>query len=180
VGRILPFSLALGVFGAVSPAGAASPSQTPYSELEAITDPSRAGSELSLVEWVCRSFAITIDGLSAFLSQILGPWSQTDLFLQVTPAKLILGFLSGLLIIVLLRIARRILKRIHQEPKTSELQRYWIDGLLHAFRKGLGLFAWITALFLFVSPLLPHVAIALNSQAPFEISMTVLVQLLEQ
>jgi small-conductance mechanosensitive channel len=166
VGRILAFSL---VLGAVSAASAASPSQTPYPELEAITDPSRAGSELSLVEWVCRSFAITIDGLSAFLSQILGPWSQTDLFLQVTPAKLILGFLSGLLIIVLLRIARRILKRIHREPKTSELQRYWIDGLSHAFRKGLGLFAWITALFLFVSPLLPHVAIALNSQAPFDI-----------
>jgi small-conductance mechanosensitive channel len=123
-----------------------------------------------LVEWVCRLFAITIDALSAFLSQMLGSWSQSDLFLQVTPAKLILGFLSALLIIVLLRIARRILKRIHREPKANESQRYWIDGLLHAFRKGLGLFAWITALFLFVSPLLPHVAIALNSQTPFEIT----------
>jgi len=148
----------------------ATPSPTPYSKLEAITDPARAGSELSLVDWICRSFAITIDGLSAFLSQMLGPWSQTDLFLQVTPAKLILGFLSALIILVLLRIARRILKGIHRRPKTDESQRYWIDGLLHAFRKGLGLFAWITALFLFVSPLLPHVAIALNSQAPFEIA----------
>jgi small-conductance mechanosensitive channel len=155
------------VLGAVD---AATPSPTPYSKLEAITDPARAGSELSLVDWVCRSFAITIDGLSALLSQILGPWSQTDLFLQVTPAKLILGFLSALLILVLLRIARRILKGIRHQPKTDESQRYWIDGLLHAFRKGLGLFAWITALFLFVSPLLPHVAIALNSQAPFEIA----------
>ena len=66
-------------------------------------------------------------------------------------------------------IARQVLKRIRREPKTNESQRYWIDGLLHAFRQGLSLFAWITALFLFVSPLLPHVAIALNSQAPFEI-----------
>ena len=148
----------------------AAPSPTPYSKLEAITDPARAGSELSLVEWVCRSFAIAIDSLSAFLSQKLGPWSQSDLFLQVTPAKLILGFLSALLIIVLLRIARWILKRVHREPKASESRRYWIDGLLHAFRKGLGLFAWITALFLFVSPLLPHLAIALNSQAPFDIA----------
>jgi small-conductance mechanosensitive channel len=167
-GQSLAFLLVPGVpdiLGAVS----ASPSPTPYSKLEAITDPARVGSELSLVEWVCRSFAITIDVLSAFLSQMLGAWSQTDLFLQVTPAKLILGFLSALFIIVLLRIVRRILKRIHREPKTNELQRYWIDGLLHAFRKGVGLFAWITALFLFVSPLLPHTAIALNSQAPFEI-----------
>jgi hypothetical protein len=78
VGRILAFSLAPGVLGAFSAASAASPSQTPYSELEAITAPSRAGSELSLVEWVCRSFAITIDGLSASLSQGLGPWSQSE------------------------------------------------------------------------------------------------------
>ena len=161
------FPLVPGVLGAID---VATPSPTPYSKLEAITNPARSGSELSLVEWVCRSFAITIDGLSAFLSQVLGPWSQSDLFLQVTPAKLILGFLSALLIIVLLRIARRILKRIRREPKTSESQRYWMDGLLHAFRKGLGLFAWITALFLFVAPLLPHLAIALNSQAPFEIA----------
>jgi small-conductance mechanosensitive channel len=160
-------SLVPGVLGAID---VATPSPTPYSKLEAITDPARSGSELSLVEWVCRSFAITIDGLSAFLSQVLGPWSQSDLFLQVTPAKLILGFLSALLIIALLRIARRILKRVRREPRSSESQRYWIDGLLHAFRKGLGIFAWITALFLFVSPLLPHLAIALNSQAPFEIA----------
>src|SRR5215469_12798312 len=158
------------LFLAVVDANVAAPSPTPYSKLEAITDPRRAGSEVSLVEWVCRSFAITIDGLSAFLSQVLGPWSQSDLFLQVTPAKLILGFLSALVIIFLLRIARRILKRIHREQKADAAQRYWIDGLLHAFRKGLGLFAWITALFLFFSPLLPHLAIALNSQAPFEIA----------
>ena len=147
----------------------AAPSPSPYSKLEAITDPGRAGSELSPVEWICRSFAITIDSLSALLSQTLGTWSESNLFLQVTPAKLILGFLSALLILVLMWIARQVLKRIRREPKTNESQRYWIDGLLHAFRQGLSLFAWITALFLFVSPLLPHVAIALNSQAPFEI-----------
>jgi len=157
------FPLAAGVLGVPTP------SPSPYSKLEAITDPARAGAELSLVECTCRSFAIAIDGLSAFLSHLLGPWSESDLFLQVTPAKLILGFLSGLLILVLSRIARRILKRIHRAPKTNESQRYWTDGLLGAFRKGLGLFVWITALFLFVSPLLPHVAIALNSQAPFQL-----------
>jgi small-conductance mechanosensitive channel len=164
LGSLAWFPLVLGTIDA------ATPNPTPYSKLEAITDPARAGSELSLVEWVCRSFAITIDGLSAFLSQMLGPWSQSDLFLQVTPAKLILGFLSALLILVLLRIARRILKQIRRAPRTNESQHYWINGLLHAFRKGLGLFAWITALFLFVSPLLPHIAIALNSQAPFEVT----------
>jgi small-conductance mechanosensitive channel len=147
----------------------ATPSPSPYSKLEAIADPARAASELSLVEWICRSFAITIDGLSALLSQMLGPWSQSDLFLQVTPAKLILGFLSAVVILVLLRILRYVLKRQHRKPRTDENRRYWIDGFLHALRKALGLFAWVTALFLFVSPLLPHIAIALKSQAPFEI-----------
>jgi small-conductance mechanosensitive channel len=147
----------------------AAPSPSPYSKLEAIADPTRVGSEVSPVEWICRSFAIGIDGLSAFLSRILGTWSEHDLFLQVTPAKLILGFLSALVILVLLRILRYVLRRLHRKPRTDENQRYWIDGLLRALRKALGLFAWVSALFLFVSPLLPHVAIALNSQAPFEI-----------
>jgi hypothetical protein len=40
------------VLGVVGAAGA---TPSPYSKLEAITDPAKAGSELSSVEWVCRS-----------------------------------------------------------------------------------------------------------------------------
>ena len=145
------------------------PAPSPYSKLEAITDPTRAGTEVSPVEWICRSFAIVIDSLSAALSQALGPWSQQYLFLQVTPAKLVLGLLSALIILLLLQIVRFLLKRQYLKPRFDAAQHYWVGGLLRALRKGIGIFAWVTASFFFVSPLLPHVAIALNSQIPFQL-----------
>jgi small-conductance mechanosensitive channel len=158
------------VLGAPGVLGVVSPSPSPYSKLEAITDPSQVGTEISPIEWICRSFAIVIDGLSAGLSQLLGPWSQSDLFLQITPAKLVLGLLSALIILLLLRIFGLILRRISRKPRPDAVQRYWVDGLLRAVRKAIGIFAWVTACFLFVSPLLPHLAIALNSQTPFQVT----------
>ena len=143
------------------------PTPTPYTKVEEITDPARTGAQGS--EWLCRSFAILIDHLTAGLSQLLGPWSEQNLLLQITPAKLILGFLSALIILILLRIARVILRKQHPKPASNASSRYWAVGLLRALRKGIGIFAWVTAGFFFVSPLLPHVAIALNSQAPFQI-----------
>jgi hypothetical protein len=169
MGRSLAFPLVLVVLGVVDPAGpTAGPS--PYSKLEAITDPARVGVEVSPVEWICRSFAIAIDSLSAGLSLILGPWSQHDLFLQITPAKLVLGLLSALLIRLLFQLVRFLLRKHGQRPRPDTPERYWIDGLLRALRKAINLFSWVTAGLLFVSPLLPHVALALNSQAPFQIT----------
>ncbi len=146
------------------------PSPSPYSKLEAITDPARAGVDVSPVEWICRSFAIAIDSLSASLSLVLGPWSQRDLFLQITPAKLVLGLVSALIIRLLFQVARFFLRKHSKRPRTDTRERYWIDGLLPALRKGINLFSWVTAGLLFVSPLLPHLALALNSQAPFQIT----------
>ncbi|HEX4202031.1 MAG TPA: mechanosensitive ion channel domain-containing protein [Chthoniobacterales bacterium] len=153
----------------VDPPGA-TPSPSPYSKLEAITDPARAGVDVSPVEWICRSFAIAIDSLSASLSLVLGPWSQRDLFLQITPAKLVLGLVSALIIRLLFQVARFFLRKHSKKPRTDTSERYWIDGVLPALRKGINLFSWVTAGLLFVSPLLPHLALASNSQAPFQIT----------
>jgi small-conductance mechanosensitive channel len=157
------------VLGVLDPTGP-TPSPSPYSKLEAITDPARAGVDVSPVEWICRSFAIAIDSLSASLSLVLGPWSQRDLFLQITPAKLVLGLVSALIIRLLFQVARFFLRKHSKRPRTDTSERYWIDGLLPALRKGINLFSWVTAGLLFVSPLLPHLALALNSQAPFQIT----------
>jgi len=157
------------VLGLIDPTGP-TPSPSPYSKLEAITDPARAGVDVSQVEWICRSFAIAIDSLSARLSLVLGPWSQRDLVLQITPAKLVLGLVSALIIRLLFQVARFFLRKHSKRPRTDTSERYWIDGLLPALRKGTNLFSWVTAGLLFVSPLLPHLALALNSQAPFQIT----------
>src|SRR5260370_32943134 len=157
------------VLGAVDPAGpTASPS--PYSKLEAITDPARAGVEVSPVEWICRSFAIAIDSLSAGLSHVLAPWSKHDLFLQITPAKLVLGLLSVLIIRLLFQVVRFFLRKHSQRSRPVTPERYWIDGLLRALRKAINLFSWVTAGLLFVSPLLPHIALALNNHAPLQLT----------
>ena len=163
------FPLVLVLLGVVD-SPPATPSPSPYSKLEAITDPVRVGVEVSPVEWICRSFAIAIDSLSAGLSLALGPWSQHDLFLQITPAKLVLGLLSALIIRLLFQVVRFFLRKHSQRPQLDTPERYWIDGLLRALRKAINLFSWVTAGLLFVSPLLPHVALALNSQAPFQIT----------
>jgi small-conductance mechanosensitive channel len=148
----------------------ATPGPSPYVELETVAAPTNSGAPVTEVERIGRSFAIFIERLSASVSHLLGHWSQHDLFLQVTPAKLVLGLLSALLILLLLRIVRLILERQHEKPRLDGTQRYWVGGLIRALRKGVGIFAWVTACFLFVSPLLPHLAIALHSQTPFHLA----------
>jgi small-conductance mechanosensitive channel len=156
------------VVGVATSLAASSRPPQPYAEVEAVADPAHSGAPGSDVERISRSFAIFIDQVGAGLSQLLGPWSQRDLFWQVTPAKLILGLLSALVILLLLRIVRFILEKQHL-PHLDENRRYWVGGLLRAFRKAIGIFAWVTACFLFVSALLPHLAIALHSQVPFQL-----------
>jgi small-conductance mechanosensitive channel len=168
-GSLSAFPLVLVALGVVD-SPPATPSPSPYSKLEAITDPARVGVEVSPVEWICRSFAIAIDSLSAGLSLVLGPWSQRDLFLQITPAKLALGLVSALIIRLLFQAVRYFLRKHSQRPRPDTPERYWIDGLLKALRKAINLFSWVTAGLLFVSPLLPHLALAQNSQAPFQIT----------
>src|SRR5260370_19303379 len=162
------------VLGVVDPAGPTA-SSSPYSKLEAITDPARAGVEVTPVEWICRSFAIAIDSLSAGLSLVLGPWSQHDLFLQITPAKLVLGLLSALIIRLLFQVVRFFLRKHSQRPQLDNPERYCIDGLLRALRKAINLFSCLTAGLLFVCPLLPHVALAPNTHAPFQLTSSLAV-----
>ena len=71
-------------------------SLSPKNVVETVADPSKAESQNFDIEYVSRSFAFSIDRLSVQLSQTLGPWSKYNLFLQITPAKIILGILSAL------------------------------------------------------------------------------------
>ncbi|HXL25247.1 MAG TPA: hypothetical protein VN952_01140, partial [Chthoniobacterales bacterium] len=145
-------------------------SSSPKNVVEAVADPEKAESQDFDIEYLCRSFAFTIDRLSVQLSQTLGPWSNYNLFLQITPAKIILGILSALVALAILQVVRLLLaavhRRRHNEP--SE-QRFWVGGILRALRKGVGIFFWVTAIFLFLSPLLPHIAIGLQNEGIFHI-----------
>src|SRR6266404_8226912 len=120
-------------------------SLSPKTVVEAVADPSKAESQDFDIEYLCRSFAFTIDRLSVQLSQTLGPWSQRDLLLQVTPAKVILGILSALVALAILQIFRRLLTAAHRWRHSEPSERFWIGGILRALRKGLGIFFWATA-----------------------------------
>jgi small-conductance mechanosensitive channel len=142
---------------------------SPKNFVEAVADPEKADNQDFDIEYICRSFAFTIDRLSVQLSQTLGPWSQHNLFLQITPAKIILGILSALTALAILHIFRRLLARAHRWRHGEPSERFWIGGILRALRKGLGIFFWVTAVFLFISPLLPHIAIGLHNEAVFHL-----------
>ena len=144
-------------------------SSSPKNVVEAVADPKKAESQDFDIEYLCRSFAFTIDRLSVQLSQTLGPWSQRDLLLQVTPAKVILGILSALVALAILQIFRLLLAAAHRWRHSEPSERFWVGGILRALRKGLGIFFWVTAIFLFVSPLLPHIAIGLHNEGIFHI-----------
>jgi small-conductance mechanosensitive channel len=144
-------------------------SSSPKNFVEAVADPQKADNQDFDIEYLCRSFAFTIDRLSVQLSQTLGPWSQRDLFLQITPAKIILGILSALVALAILQIFRRLLAVAHRWRHSEPSKRFWVGGILRALRKGLGIFFWVTAVFLFVSPLLPHIAIALQNEGIFHL-----------
>ena len=150
-------------------AATAEASSSPKNVVEAVADPEKANSQDFDIEYLCRSFAFTIDLLSVQLSQTLGPWSQRDLFLQITPAKVILGILSALVALAILQIFRRLLAAAHRWRHSEPSERFWVGGILRALRKGLGIFFWVTAIFLFLSPLLPHIAIGLRNEGIFHI-----------
>src|SRR6202048_2950357 len=129
-------------------AATAEASSSPKNVVEAVADPEKANSQDFDIEYLCRSFAFTIDLLSVQLSQTLGPWSQRDLILQ---------------------ICRRLLAAAHRWRHSEPSERFWVGGILRALRKGLGIFFWVTAIFLFLSPLLPHIAIGLRNEGIFHI-----------
>jgi Small-conductance mechanosensitive channel len=144
-------------------------SSSPKNVVEAVADPSKAESQNFDIEYVSRSFAFSIDRLSVQLSQTLGPWSKQNLLLQITPAKVILGILSALVALAILQVVRFLLAAIHRRRHNEPSERFWVGGILRALRKGVGIFFWVTAIFLFLSPLLPHIAIGLQNEGIFHL-----------
>jgi small-conductance mechanosensitive channel len=159
--------IALAEAQTAAPTPTASPS--PKTVVEAVADPSKAESQNFDIEYLSRSFAFSIDRLSVQLSQTLGPWSKYNLFLQITPAKIILGILSALVALAILQVVRLLLAAVHRRRHNEPSERFWVGGILRALRKGVGIFFWVTAIFLFLSPLLPHIAIALQNEGVFHI-----------
>jgi small-conductance mechanosensitive channel len=142
-------------------------SSSPKNVVEAVANPNKAESHDFDIEFVSRSFAFSIDRLSVQLSETLGPWSKQNLFFEITPAKVILGMLSALVALAILQIVRFLLAAAHRRPRHEASARFWVSGILRAVRKGIGIFFWVTAIFLFVSPLLPHIAIGLHNEGVF-------------
>jgi len=131
-------------------------------------DPDKLGYPVSGVEWLSREFAVFIYHLSLQLANILGPWSRTELFLHITIAKVILGLLAALIVLGVRLVARHFLNQHADHPKAEGSKRYWLGGIRFAIKKGLSIFFFVTAALLFVSPLLPHVVFATNSESPFQ------------
>ena len=141
----------------------------PQNEVEVVANPDKAASQNFSVEYFSRSFAYSVDRFSVWLGQVLGPWSTHDLFWRITPAKMIVGIFSALIVLAILQICRLVLAVIHRQHHGEESKRFWIGGILRALRKGLGIFFWVSAVFLFVSPLLPHIAIGLQNEGVFRL-----------
>src|SRR5258708_39786111 len=161
--------------GCVAPVEAQTATPTPVASLapknvvEAVADPSKAESQNFDIEYLSRSFAFSIDRLSVQLSQTLGPWSKYNLFLQITAAKTIQGILSALVALAILQVVRLLLAAGHRRRHNQPLERFLVGWNLRAFRQGVGIFFWVTAIFLFLSPLLPHIAIGLHNEGVFHI-----------
>jgi hypothetical protein len=98
-------------------------SLSPKNVVETVADPSKAESQNFDIEYVSRSFAFSIDRLSVQLSQTLGPWSKYNLFLQITPAKIILGILSALVALAILQVVRLLLAAVHRRNPARIAQR---------------------------------------------------------
>ena len=130
--------------------------------------PDKLGYPISGVEWISREFAFLTYNLSLQLANILGPWSRTELFLHITIAKVILGLLAALIVLGVRLVARHFLNQHADHPKAEGSKRYWLGGIRFAIKKGLSIFFFVTAALIFVSPLLPHVVFATNSESPFQ------------
>ena len=159
----------LGLFSATTTFAQSAVNQGQHPPLPAI-NPNQLGYPISPVEWLSREFALWIYNLSLQLAKILGPWSKTELFLHVTIAKVILGLLAALLVLGIRLVARHFLSQHADQQKPDDSARYWLGGIRFALKKGLSIFFFITAALLFVSPFLPHVVFALNSESPFQVA----------
>ena len=135
-------------------------------------DPDKLGYPVSGVEWLSREFAVFIYHLSLQLANILGPWSRTELFLHITIAKVILGLLAASIVLGIRLIARHFLNHQADQPRAKDSQRYWLDGIRFAVKKGLSIFFFVTAALIFVSPFLPHLVFATNNESPFQVVST--------
>jgi small-conductance mechanosensitive channel len=131
--------------------------------------PDKLGYPISGVEWLSRQFAVFIYDLSQQLANILGPWSKTELFLHITIAKVILGLIAALLVLGIRLIARHFLNQHAEQEKPDNSKRYWLSGIRFALKKGVSIFFFVTAALLFLSPFLPHVVFATNSESPFQV-----------
>src|SRR5260370_30224773 len=131
---------------ALAEAQTAAPTPTaglsPKNAVEAVADPSKAESRNFDIEYLSRSFAFSIDRLSVQLSQTLGPWSKYNLFLQITPAKIILGILSALVALAIFQIVRLLLAAVHRRPHNEPSEGFWAGRILRALRKAVGIFLW--------------------------------------
>jgi hypothetical protein len=103
-------------------------SLSPKNVVEAVADPSKAESQNFDIEYVSRSFAFSIDRLSVQLSQTLGPWSKYNLFLQITPAKIILGILSALIALAILQVVRLLLLGWWNPARVAQRRRNFLLG----------------------------------------------------
>ena len=132
-------------------------------------NPDKLGYPISGVEWLSREFAVFIYDLSLQLANVLGPWSKTELFLHITIAKVILGLLAALIVLGIRLIVRHFLNHRDYQQKPDDSERYWLGGILFALKKGVSIFFFVTAALLFLSPFLPQVVFATNSEAPFQV-----------
>ncbi len=162
-------SALLGLFAATTTfaQSAADQGQHPGPRLPPI-DPTKLGYPISGVEWLTREFAVFVYHLSVQLANILGPWSKTELFLHITIAKVILGLLAALIVLGIRLIARHFLNQPADQHKPDDSGRYWLGGIRFALKKGVSIFFFVTAALIFVSPFLPHLVFAINSQVPFQ------------
>jgi len=126
--RAAMFSLIWLACIALAEAQTAAPTPTaslsPKTVVEAVADPSKAESQNFDIEYLSRSFAFSIDRLSVQLSQTLGPWSKYNLFLQITPAKIILGILSALVALAILQVVRLLLAAVHRRRHNEPSERF--------------------------------------------------------
>ncbi|MBV9674113.1 MAG: mechanosensitive ion channel [Verrucomicrobia bacterium] len=108
------------------------------------------------LEALGRSFARSLDAESIKLGAVLGDWSQQDLFLGITPANLILGIASLLLVSLLLQLVRLLILKYLARSKNNGALRYWRYGIASAAWNAFSIGFLVTAIYLFISPIVPH------------------------
>lgn len=108
------------------------------------------------LESLGRSFARTLNAKSIKLGRVLGNWSQQNLFLDITPANLIVGTVALLLVFLMLQIVRLLILKYLSRGKNNSAQRYWRNGIASAAWNALSIIFLVTGIYIFISPILPH------------------------